>query len=154
MRYSVFIAAVVLSISATAAAQQQPSTASARDEKKSITVTGCLRAGAQPNQFVLAATSDPLAKGVAVATSGAVPNVHYLLSGGSNLGAHLGHRVEVTGTSAGKSQKAETSDSSVTRTRVPNAPDPKVETKERAEVEIRDLQVESLKMVSTNCEAK
>ena len=154
MRYSVLLAGLLMSISATGAAQQQPSADAARDDKKSITVTGCLQAGAQPNQFVLAATSDPLAKGVSVATSGNVRNVHYALSGGSNLGAHLGHRVEVTGTSSGKSQKSTTSQSSTTRTSVPNAPDPKVETKEKAAVEIRDLQIESLKMVSPSCEAK
>jgi hypothetical protein len=33
-------------------------------------------------------------------------------------------------------------------------PDPKVETKEKATIEMRDLQIESLKMVSTSCAAK
>ena len=39
-----------------------------RRRSKPITVVGCLQAGAQPNQFVLAATADAMAKGVAVAT--------------------------------------------------------------------------------------
>ena len=156
MRYSTLLAGFMLSISATAYAQQQPSAASAQDDKKSITVTGCLQPGAQPNQFVLAATSaaaDPLARGVAIATAGAVPNIHYLLSGGSNLGAHVGHRGEITGTSAGKSQKAAATESSSTRTEVPNKPDPKVEVKEKTSIEVRDLHVESLKMVSASCAA-
>lgn len=154
MRHGILLAGLVVSISTTSAAQQQPSADASRDDKKAITITGCLQAGAQPDQFVLATTADPLAKGVAVATSGKIPNVHYQLSGGSNLGAHVGHRVEVTGTSSGKSQKATATQSSTTRTSVPNAPDPKVETRERAAVEIRDLRIESLKMVSTSCETK
>ena len=40
------------------------------------------------------------------------------------------------------------------RERVPDKPDPKVEVKEKATIEMRDLQVESLKMVSTSCAAK
>ena len=154
MRLTVFIAGLALSVSATTAAQQSAATTSERDDKKAITVTGCLQKGAQPSQFVLAATTDPLAKGVAVATSGSVPNVTYQLSGGSNLAAHVGHRVEITGTSSGKAQKATATDSNVTRAEVPNQPDPKVEVKEKAAIELRDLQIESMKMVSTSCEAK
>ena len=110
--------------------------------------------GGPSNQFVLAATADQLAKGVAVATSGAVPNVTYMLSGGSNLGAHVGHRVEITGRTSGDAQKAASTEESVKRERVPDKPDPKVEVKEKATIEVRDLQVESLKMVSTSCAAK
>lgn len=156
MRFTALLAGFILSISATASAQQQPSTAPA-DKDKKITVTGCLQAGAQANQFLLAATAasaDPLAKGVAVATTGAVPNIHYVLSGGSNLGAHVGHRVEITGTSSGKSRTATATEESETRTRVPNQPDPQVEVKEKTAVEVRDLQVESLKMVAASCASK
>jgi hypothetical protein len=42
----------------------------------------------------------------------------------------------------------------VKRVDVPNKPDPKVETKEKATIEMRDLQIESMKMVSTNCAMK
>ena len=155
MRFTTILALFALSVSATAAAQQ-PDTAAAKrdDDRKPITVVGCLQTGAQPNQFVLAATADDLAKGVAVATSGGVPNVTYVLSGGSNLGAHVGHRVEIIGRTSGKAMKAESSDSKVTRQRVPDKPDPKVETKEKATIEMRDLQIENLKMVSTSCAAK
>ena len=156
MRPTLILAAFALSVSATANAQQQASTpASKSDDKKPITVTGCLQPGAQPNQFVLATTMDPLAKGVAVSTSGTVPNVTYQLSGGSNLGAHVGHRVEITGTSSGAAEKAVSTDSSVTRTPdKPNSPDPKVEVKEKASIELRDLQIQSMKMVSASCAAK
>ena len=156
MQQTLILAALALSISATGYAQQESSTpASKTDDKKTITVTGCLQPGAQPNQFVLAATADPLAKGVAVATAGAVPNVTYQLSGGTNLAAHVGHRVEISGTTSGTAQKAVSADTSVVRTPdKPNSPDPKVEVKEKAAIELRDLQVQSLKMVSTDCAAK
>jgi hypothetical protein len=145
----------MLSISATATAQQADTkTAKQDDDRKPLTVVGCLQTGAQANQFVLSATADPISKGVAVATSGAVPNVTYVLSGGTNLGAHVGHRVEITGRTSGKAQKAESTDSNVKRERVPDKPDPKVETKEKATIEMRDLQIESLKMVSTSCAVK
>jgi hypothetical protein len=155
MRSITMLTLVALSVSTTAIAQQAATpTTKADDDLKPITVVGCLQAGAQSNQFVLTATADPLAKGVAVATSGTVPNVTYVLSGGTNLGAHVGHRVEITGKTSGDARKAVAADSSVKRVDIPNKPDPKVETKEKATIEMRDLQIESLKMVSTSCAAK
>lgn len=156
MRFSTVLAFTALSLSTTAIAQQ-PGTPAAKkdDDRKPITVVGCLQTGAQANQFVLAATPDALAKGVAVRTSGAVPNVTYVLSGGTNLAAHVGHRVEITGRTSGDARKAVSSDSSATkRVEIEGKPDPKVETKEKATIEMRDLQIESLKMVSTSCAAK
>ena len=154
MRFSVVLAGLLLSVSATAFAQQGTPTSAKDDDRKPITVVGCLQTGAQPNQFVLTATADPLAKGVAVATSGAVPNVTYQLSGGTNLGAHVGHRVEIAGRTTGKAQKMLATDSSVNRETISGKPDPKVETKEKVAIELRDLQIESLKMMSTSCSAK
>jgi hypothetical protein len=154
MRFITMLALVALSISTTASAQQDAKPAAKDDDRKLITVVGCLQKGAQPNQYVLSATTDPLAKGVAVATSGAVPNVTYVLSGGTNLGEHVGHRVEIAGRTSGDARKAVAADSSVKRVEVPDKPDPKVETKEKATIEMRDLQIESLKMVSTSCAAK
>jgi hypothetical protein len=155
MRLSIVSAAIMLSISTATYGQDPAAKPSAKDDdRKAITVVGCLQSGAQPNQFVLAATADPLAKGVAVATSGAVPNITYQLSGGSNLGAHVGHRVEITGKTTGQAQKAIATDQNVKRERIPDQPDPKVETKEKTAIELRDLEIESLKMVATSCTAK
>jgi hypothetical protein len=155
MHFKTILAISVLSVSTTAAAQGPDTKAATKDDDlKPVTVVGCLQAGAQANQFVLAATADPVAKGVAVATSGAVPNVTYVLSGGTNLAAHVGHRVEITGRTSGRARTAETAETSVTRERVPDKPDPKVETKEKATIEMRDLRIESLKMVSTSCATK
>jgi hypothetical protein len=155
MRFISGLALVVLSVSATASAQQAGATTAKRDDdRKPAKVVGCLQNGAQANQFVLMATADPLAKGVAVATSGSVPNVTYVLSGGTNLGAHVGHRVEIIGRTSGNVQKAVSTDSNMKRESLPDKPDPKVETKEKATIEMRDLQVETLNMVSTSCAAK
>jgi hypothetical protein len=156
MRFISGLALVVLSVSATASAQQANTAAAAKrdGDTKPITVVGCLQQGAQANQFVLAVTADPLAKGVAVATTGVVPNVTYVLSGGTNLGAHVGHRMEFTGRTSGTAQRAVSTDSNMKRESIPDKPDPKVETKEKATIEMRDLQVESMKMVSTSCAAK
>ena len=155
MHFKTILALAALSVSTTTFAQQADTkTTKQDDDLKPLTVVGCLQTGAQPNQFVLAATAGSMAKGVAVATSGAVPNVTYVLSGGSNLAAHVGHRVEITGRTSGDAQKAETSDRNVTRDRIPDKPDPKVDVKEKATIEMRDLRVESLKMVSTSCETK
>lgn len=147
------LALVALSVATTAAAQQADTSAARRDDdRKAVTVVGCLQTGAQRNQFVLSATADALAKGVAVATSGGIPNVTYVLSGGTNLSAHVGHRVEITGRTSGKARKAVSKDlSSTTRVEVPDKPDPKVVTKEKVTIELRDLEIESLKMVSTSC---
>jgi hypothetical protein len=153
MRFTIVLAALGLSIS-TAVRAQAPASPQKDDDRKTITVVGCLQTGAQPNQFVLAATADPLAKGVAVATSGAVPNITYQLSGGSNLQAHVGHRVEITGKTTGKAQTAVATDANVKRDNIPGKPDPKVETKEKAAIELRDLAIDSLKMVSTDCTVK
>jgi hypothetical protein len=151
MRLTSFAALLAVSLPICVNAQQSGAAKpTATSDLKPITVVGCLQTGAQPNQFVLSSTADPLAKGVAVAVSGVVPNVTYQLRGGSNLGAHVGHRVEITGTTSGKAQKTVTSGSSVRETEV-KGPDPKVETKEKATIEIRDLNVQSLKMVSTDC---
>jgi hypothetical protein len=153
MRFTIVLAALALSIS-TAVRAQDAASAGKNDDRKTVTVVGCLQSGAQPNQFMLAATADPLSKGVAVATSGTVPNITYQLSGGSNLQAHVGHRVEITGKTSGKGQAAVATDANVKRDNLPNKPDPKVETKEKAAIELRDLQIESMKMVSTDCSAK
>jgi len=153
MRIITLIAGLALTFPTAAFAQQPPASQkhASDDDLKTVTVVGCLQQGAQPNQFVLANSADPMSKGVAVRMSGAVPNVTYQLSGGDNLAAHIGHRVEITGKTTGKAQKAATAGESVTRKDVPKGPDTKVEVKEKAPIELRDLKIDSMKMVSTDC---
>src|SRR6186997_1600301 len=120
MRIIPVLVSCIMSISAAAAAQGTPASGAKQDDdRKQITVTGCLQTGAQPNQFMLVTMADPLSKGVTVAVSGAVANVTYQLSGGSNLGAHVGHQVELTGRTSGRAVKAGVAGEQVERERVP-----------------------------------
>ena len=152
MRIIAVLTSCIVSISAAAGAQDTSKPSGAKDDDRKVTtVSGCLRTGAQPNQFMLVTMADPLAKGVSVAVSGTIPNVTYQLSGGSNLGAHVGHQVEITGRTSGRPMKAGVTAEGVAQERVPGKPDPKVETTEKAAIELRDLSIESLKMVSTSC---
>jgi hypothetical protein len=75
--------------------------------KTAVTVTGCVATGTQAGQYVLTnAAVVPDAKPVATGTSGAAvvesptsmeSTTSYALKGG-DLKAHVGHKVEVTGT--------------------------------------------------------
>ena len=117
-----------------------------------ITVTGCLQKGAQPNTFILTKVPDPLASSVAASSGGAVPTVTYQLSGGQNLAAHLGHKVEVTGKGPLKPAKAVEVTSAETKREEPaGKKTATTEVKERAAVAVRPLAVESVRMVSTDC---
>jgi hypothetical protein len=77
------------------------------DADKEITVTGCLAQGADATHYSLLKATPPQTVGTtgATATTGStaapgteVLTVTYDLVGGTDLKAHLGHKVEVTGT--------------------------------------------------------
>src|SRR5437868_4243067 len=97
----VVVGALACGLAASIAAAQNTSTpvraAKGESDMKTITVTGGLERGAQANTFVLTKVPDPLTDSVAASAGSAVPTVTYQLSGGQNLAAHLGHRMEVTG---------------------------------------------------------
>ncbi len=85
-----------------------------------------------------------------------LPHAHacHLLKGGTDLQAHLGKRVEVTGTVAGK--KIEYENTEKARTEPPPASggkdnQPVVKTKESVDLEARQLQVQSVKDVAATC---
>jgi hypothetical protein len=126
---------------------------------KTITITGCLQNGSQPNTFLLTKVQDPLTETVAIATSGSIPTVTYQLIGGTDLKSHVGQKLEVTGdTKLGAKQDVATeSKSSAKETPAPSAakggkaPTPTVETTEKVKVEVRTLTVKSFKMLSTTC---
>jgi hypothetical protein len=94
--------------------KQQPDK-KATDERsgKTITVSGCLREGDEPNTFVLANVdsttlvprrdpSAPAAPSEPAGTAGTAATTTVKLIGSTdiNLKAHVGHRVEITGTLA------------------------------------------------------
>jgi hypothetical protein len=120
-----------------------------------VTVEGCLTAG-QDGRFALTA-----APGAAVATTARAVDderdTHsYVLVGGDNLQAHLGKRVEVVGTVAGKAQDLEQKTTS--KTEAPptsgTTDTPTVKTKEEIDLEVRQLHVRQVRDVAPTCEVK
>jgi glucose/arabinose dehydrogenase len=136
----------------TAPQQQPPSQPQQRSESSAgkITVSGCIAKAAQPAQgFVLEnATSGSASStsGSTVGTTGAgAPSASTSASAGltyrldadnEKLTPHVGHRVEIVGTSAPMA------DSSAARSAEPGRPAPP------------SLKVESIKMVSQTCSTK
>ena len=128
---------------------QPPASSSAQDTMKTVTATGCLRAGEDPNSFVLSNIkwSDKAAGSTATGTSGtaATPSssvTSLKLVGapaGEKLSEHIGHTVEVTGSLAPKSASA-----------APPAGEPSAgKAKDEASLNVR-----TVKMVSSSCDAK
>lgn len=122
-----------------------------------ITVTGCLTANAGGNRFVLTPLKkDPLAAEMTTRTTDVAPTYTYELHGGNNLRAHVNQQVSVTGMLDRKFKE----DAEVDRDREttaaparPDAPKPKVETEEKAEVELRRLHVKTIASLGKACEA-
>ena len=151
MSHRILIVVLALSFGALGRAQA-PQTQPKRDPRL-LTVTGCLAQGPSAGTFLLTKVPDPLVDAVAAAGGGAVPTVTYQLSGGQNLAAHLGHKIEVTGRGPLKDQtpvkvvdtekKTATADGAGT-----------AEVKEKAAIAVRPLAVESFKMLSADCTSK
>jgi hypothetical protein len=147
------VAAIAL---ATSIAAQEPAKKSGPPKKdpNHVTVTGCLSGGEQANTYILTAKPDALTAGVNAATAGAVPTINYLLQGGLDFKAHVGHEVEVVGRVDDKSTAKKTE--AKKKTEQPAATkgvDPEVKVTERARIEVRPLRVESVRMVSETCQA-
>ena len=93
------------------------------EKAKSMTVSGCLQTGDEAGEYYLNAEGG---------------KVYGLTSSSVKLGDHVGHKVTVTGTA--KAEKDEDEDEAK-------------ENKEKSEKkEAGDIQVKSLKMVSTSCQ--
>ena len=118
-----------------------------------VTVAGCLTADGNGNYALTAA---PEALGVTVARNldDERDTKSYVLVGGENLQGHLGKRVEVTGTLAGKSVDMEHKDTKTTEQPPAAGGDnnqPIVRTKEEIDLEARQLQVREIKDVAVTC---
>ena len=155
MSHRILIALVVLSFGASPVFAQNttPSSPQAQGKRdpKLLTVTGCLVQGNPANTFLLTKVPDPLVASVTAAGGGAIPTVTYQLSGGQNLAAHVGHKVEVTGRGPLNEQ---TPVKIVDSEKEYKSPGAKAEVKEKAAVVVRPLAVETLKMVSADCSGK
>lgn len=133
----------------------QATGASASGGADQVTVNGCLSAG--PNgTFVLTASAGAEVAVAARAGSGTRETYSYQLVGGQNLQEHLGRRVEVTGklnedvddevemeTNRESSTAAKSGGQDVTA---------KVETKEEVDIEVRQLQVGTVRQVAGTCD--
>ena len=106
-------AAFAVSLSAQATPpQSQPPMQESKDAAKSVTVTGCLKAGDAPESFTLSDLTWGQDK--AVGTSGsatpatppvAATTLKLIGTPSTKLGDHVGHKVEVSGTIADKADK-------------------------------------------------
>jgi hypothetical protein len=115
---------------------------------KTVTATGCLRAGEQPNSFVLSNVKwADKAPGATAGTSGTAaspaPTSSLKLVGapaGVQLTEHIGQTVEVTGTLSDK-------DKSPSATGTAGEP-------ARKDKDEPSLNVRTVKMVSSSCESR
>ena len=127
----------------------QPPTAAAqpsRDAAKSVTVTGCLKAGDSADSFMLSDLkwSNKDKGAAAVGTSGAgaaagmasATTLKVIPSGSTKLSEHVGHTVEVTGTVADKAPSAAPADPASTRPAAAAGP---------------SINASTVKMVSATC---
>ena len=136
----------------TPSPQAQPPMQESKDAAKSVTVTGCLKAGDLADSFILSNLkwSDKAKATGAVGTTGsaAVPasvasatTLKIIPSASTKLTGHVGHTVEVTGTVSEK-DKADRGAS----TTYPDPASPRPSASSGPSVEVR-----TLKMVSETC---
>jgi hypothetical protein len=138
----------------SAAAQQNDQNRKSPDE---LTVTGCLTASPRGDAFVLTPLKkDPLAAEMTTRTTGVTPTYTYELTGGQNLRAHVNQQVSITGmldrgvkkdTDIDREQKTQAAPAR------PGQPKATVETEEKAEIELRRLQVKTVKSIGKPCSA-
>jgi hypothetical protein len=118
-----------------------------------VTISGCL-SGTADGRLVLTAAPDATAALAGRAVAGDERETHsYILIGGDNLQQHIGKRVEVIGTDAGRSQQVE--HDATRKTDAPNATGgddkPAVKTTEEVEVQVRQLTVRDVRPVAGEC---
>jgi hypothetical protein len=137
----------------SASTQQKAQQTKSSDE---LTVTGCLTASARGDRFVLTPLkSDPLAAEMTARTTDVVPTYTYELRGGTNLRAHIGQQVSVTGVldrSYEKDTDIDREQESQAAPARPGDPKPTVETEEKAELELRRLQVKTVTSIGKPCD--
>ena len=117
-----------------------------------VTVAGCLTSGPD-GRFALTAAPDAAVATAARAMDDERDTHSYVLVGGDNLQAHLGKRVEVTGTLSGKTLDVEQKATKETASAPATSSDgtPTVKTKEEVDLEVRQLNVRELRAVAPTC---
>ena len=133
--------------------QAQPTMQASKDAAKSVTVTGCLKAGDAADTFVLSNLkwSDKAKATDAVGTAGSatVPaavasatTLKIIPSASTKLTGHIGHTIEVTGTVS----ETDKTDRGTLTTPATDPASPRPAASSGPSVEVR-----TLKMVSTTC---
>ena len=137
-----------------AQAAQQGQGSENQDQGEVVTVQGCLSSGGE-NGFILTAEPGDLVSGMVATSGGTVRTVTYQLvvRDPAELQELIGQQVEVRGradeeprTSAEMSREKET-----TATPVEEGVTPKVETKEKAEIDVKKLSVISYRAAGGAC---
>jgi hypothetical protein len=122
-----------------------------------ITVTGCLTGAPDRSAFVVTASRDALASGALHSGLGEVPTYTYELVGGSDLQAHVGRTVQVTGR-VDEDRKGDIDVDTKSKVELPQTRvgdkdvTPAIETREEVEVEVRRLHVSSLTPMGQPCQ--
>lgn len=115
-------------------------------------IAGCLSAD-ESGRFALTAAPDAAVATTARAMDNERDTHSYALVGGDNLQAHLGKRVEVVGTLTGKSKDFERE--ATTKTEAPPATPggetPTVKTTEDIDMQVRQLNVRTVREVAPTC---
>ena len=133
---------IVCSLALVLYAQAPPPGQTPSEGKGSMTLTGCLKAGSEPDTFILSNVSGAGTQTAGTTAPGelARTDVSYKLTSDGNvkLKDHVGHKVEVTGTIAkGMTETA------------PSSTAPSSADKPRADM--AKLKVTSIKHVSPSC---
>lgn len=117
-----------------------------------VTISGCLTSSPD-GKFALTAAPDAGVSAAARAMDDERDTHSYVLVGGDNLQAHLGKRVEVTGTVSGKMQELEQDSVKKTEGTPEGRKDdtPTVKTKEEIDLEVRQLNVREVRAVAPTC---
>ncbi len=121
-----------------------------------IKVTGCLTAAPDRNAFVVTADRHALTSSTLTATQGETPTFTYELTGDtSNLPAHIGQQVEVTGrlddarTEVDVDEKSEATQPSVRSGK--DTVTPAIETESEVEINVRRLHVSAVAATGRTC---
>lgn len=120
-----------------------------------VKVIGCL-SGAEKNGIILTAEPGDLSAGVATQTQGTVPSVTYQLVGGdrAKLAGLIGQRVEVEGTTTRKpAAKEKVQSREQSSAKGTSGKTPTVETSEKSNIEVRKLNVTSVRQTAGECPA-
>ena len=133
--------------------QAQPPMQASKDEAKSVTVTGCLKAGDAADTFILSnlkwSDKDKATGAVGTTGSATVPaavasatTLRVIPGASTKLTGHIGHTIEVTGPVSEKGQ----TDRGATAAPAADPASPRPAASSGPSLEVR-----TLKMVSTTC---